>query len=49
VTEKVGKKILVLPTGQTVDGEVIRKAAELVSTAVQYGMEIEREIKKRKL
>ena len=30
VTEEVAAKILVLPTGQTVHAEVIRKAAELI-------------------
>ena len=49
VTEEVGAKILVLPTGQAVDGEVVRKAAELIRTAVEHGPEIEKEIKKRNL
>jgi dTDP-4-amino-4,6-dideoxygalactose transaminase len=49
VTEEVGAKILVLPTGQTVDGEVTRKAADIIRTAVEHGPEIEKEIKKRNL
>jgi len=49
VTEGVGAKILVLPTGQTVDGEVIRKAADIIRAAVEHGPEIEKEIKKRNL
>jgi len=49
MTEEVGAKILVLPTGQTVDEGVIRKAAEIIRTAVENGQEIEQEIKKRNL
>ena len=49
VTEEVGAKILVLPTGQTVDEGVIRKAVEIIKAAVENGPEIEREIKKRSL
>ena len=35
--------------GQTVDGEVIRKAADIIRSAVEHGPEIEKEIKKRNL
>ena len=49
VTEEVGAKILVLPTGQTVDEGVIRKAVDIIKTAVENGPEIEQEIKKRNL
>jgi len=48
VTEKVAAEILVLPTGQTVNAEVIRKAAELIRFVVQNGREIEKELVARK-
>jgi dTDP-4-amino-4,6-dideoxygalactose transaminase len=48
VTEKVAAEILVLPTGQTVSAEVIRKAAELIRFAVKNGREIEKELAGRK-
>ena len=48
VTEEVAAKILVLPTGQTVHAEVIRKAAELIRFAVKNGPEIERELARKK-
>ncbi len=48
VTEEVAAKILVLPTGQTVHAEVIRKAAELIRFAVKNGPEIEKELARKK-
>jgi len=47
VTEEVAAKILVLPTGQTVDGKVIRKAAELIRFVVKHGPAIEKELAKK--
>ena len=47
VTEEISAKILVLPTGQTVNGEVIRKAAELIRFLVKNGPEIEKELAKK--
>jgi len=47
VTEEVSSKILVLPTGQTVDGEAIRKAAELIRFVVKNGPAIEKELAKK--
>ena len=48
VTEEVAAKILVLPTGQTVGGEVIHKAAGLIRFAVANGLEIEKELARKK-
>ena len=47
VTEEISAKILVLPTGQTVNGEVIRKVGELIRFVVKNGPEIQKELAKK--
>lgn len=49
VTEEVAAKILVLPTGQSVNRIVISKAAGIIKAAVEHGPEIEREVINRRL
>jgi hypothetical protein len=39
-TEKMSKRVLVLPTGAAVDGEMIQTIGDLVRLAVSHGREV---------
>lgn len=49
LTEEVAARVLVLPTGQAVSGDIIRKAAAVIRAAVEHGPYLERELKKRNM